>query len=92
MDEFGADAVRWYMMSASPVWTPLKFDKEGVKEVNSKFISTLKNTYNFFVMYANADKLQTSDFINAESYEEHDEQSDSCHDNDGHRIRNAGNG
>ncbi len=72
MSEYGADAVRWYMMSASPVWTPLKFDREGVKEVNSKFISTLKNTYNFFVMYANADKLETKDFASSTEYEEID--------------------
>ena len=72
MSEYGADSVRWYMMSASPVWTPLKFDKEGVKEVNSKFISTLKNTYNFFVMYANADKLETKDFDFSTNYEEID--------------------
>ncbi len=67
--QYGADAVRFYMMYASPVWTPLKFDVEGVKEVNSKFFSTLKNTYNFFSMYANADKLETKDFINSTSYE-----------------------
>ena len=72
MSEYGADSVRWYMMSASPVWTPLKFDREGVKEVNSKFISTLKNTYNFFVMYANADKLETKDFASSTEYEEID--------------------
>ena len=42
MKEYGADAVRFYMLYASPVWTPLKFDIEGVKEVNSKFFSTLK--------------------------------------------------
>ena len=69
MKEYGADAVRFYMLYASPVWTPLKFDIEGVKEVNSKFFSTLKNTYNFFSMYANADKLETKDFINSTSYE-----------------------
>ena len=69
MKEYGADAVRFYMLYVSPVWTPLKFDIEGVKEVNSKFFSTLKNTYNFFSMYANADKLETKDFINSTSYE-----------------------
>jgi len=62
MTKYGADAVRFYMLYASPVWTPLKFDEEGVKEVNSKFMSTLKNTYNFFAMYANADNLSVSDF------------------------------
>ena len=62
MDEYGADAVRWYMPYVSPVWTPLKFDEDGVKEVNSKFFSTLKNTYTFFEMYANADNLDPRDF------------------------------
>ena len=71
--QYGADAVRFYMLYASPVWTPLKFDVEGVKEVNSKFFSTLKNTYNFFSMYANADKLETKDFVNSTSYELIDE-------------------
>ena len=62
MDKYGADAVRWYMVHVSPVWTPLKFDEEGVKEVNSKFFSTLKNTYTFFQMYANADNLDPREF------------------------------
>ena len=72
MDEFGSDAIRWYIAAVSPVWTPLKFNEEGVKEVNSKFFSTLKNTYNFFAMYANADKLSIEDFKNANKYEEID--------------------
>lgn len=55
MSQYGADTIRWYMLYASPVWTPLKFDEEGVKEIYSKYISTLKNTYSFFQMYANAD-------------------------------------
>lgn len=62
MDKYGADAVRWYMLYTSPVWTPLKFDEDGVKEVSSKFFSTLKNTYTFFEMYANADNLDPRDF------------------------------
>lgn len=62
MDKYGADAVRWYMVHVSPVWTPLKFDEDGVKEVNSKFFSTLKNTYTFFEMYANADNLDPRTF------------------------------
>ncbi len=73
MTKYGADPIRFYMLYASPVWTPLKFDEEGVKEVNSKVFSTLKNTYNFFVMYANADKLEVGDFINNTDYEEIDE-------------------
>ena len=60
--KYGADPIRWYIAYASPVWTPLKFDEDGVKEANSKLFSTLKNTYTFFQMYANADKLSTEDF------------------------------
>lgn len=57
MSKYGADTIRWYMLYASPVWTPLKFDEEGVKEIYSKYISTFKNTYSFFQMYANADHV-----------------------------------
>ena len=57
MTEYGADTIRSYMMYVSPVWTPLKFDEEGVKEIYSKYISTFKNTYTFFEMYANADSI-----------------------------------
>ena len=57
MQEYGADTIRFYMMYASPVWTPLKFSVTGVKEVYSKYTSTMKNLYSFFEMYANADKI-----------------------------------
>lgn len=57
IEKYGADATRWYMLSASPVWTPLKFDEDGIKEVQSKFFNTLKNTYTFFELYANTDKV-----------------------------------
>lgn len=73
IEEYGSDAVRFYLPYVSPVWTPLKFDMEGLKEVSSKFFSTLKNTYNFFAMYANADKLEVKDFnVTSECYEEID--------------------
>ena len=62
LDEYGADAARWYMVYTSPVWTPLKFDVDGVKEVNSKFFNTLKNTYTFFEMYANTDGVDPREF------------------------------
>ncbi len=62
MTEYGADPVRWYMLYASPVWTPLKFDENGVKEVHSKFFSTLKNTYTFFALYANTDNIDPLSF------------------------------
>ena len=62
MTEYGADPIRWYMLYSSPVYTPLKFDVDGVKEVISKFFSTLRNTYNFFAIYANADNIDPKDF------------------------------
>ncbi len=62
IENYGADPVRWYMLSASPVWMPLKFDEDGVKEVQSKFFNTLKNTYTFFQMYANTDKVDPRKF------------------------------
>lgn len=55
--EYGADVVRFYLPYVSPVWTPLKFDINGMKEVYSKFFNPLKNTYNFFAMYANTDEI-----------------------------------
>ncbi len=54
-DKYGADATRWYMLSVSPAWTPTKFDEDGLKDVVSKFFGTLRNVYNFFVLYANQD-------------------------------------
>ncbi len=62
LDKYGADASRWYMLYTSPVWTPLKFDEDGIKEVNSKFFNTLKNTYAFFEMYANTDEVDPREF------------------------------
>ncbi len=61
LTEYGADNVRWYMFYASPVWTPLKYDEAGVKEVHSKFFNPFKNTYSFFQMYANADHIDIDD-------------------------------
>ncbi len=62
MAKYGADPVRWYMLYASPVWTPLKFDEEGLKEVYSKFFNTFKNTYSFFALYANTDNIDPTSF------------------------------
>ncbi|MCI8394825.1 MAG: isoleucine--tRNA ligase [Bacilli bacterium] len=58
MAEFGADVTRFYLPYVSPVWTPLRFDLKGLKEVYSKFMNPLKNTYNFFAMYANTDEIE----------------------------------
>ena len=55
LDKFGADAVRWYMISNSQPWDNLKFDIDGVDEVRRKFFGTLYNTYGFFALYANVD-------------------------------------
>ena len=62
MKQYGADTIRFYMLYASPVWTPLKFDEEGVKEVYSKYISTFRNAYSFFEMYANADHIDPREY------------------------------
>jgi len=60
LDEFGADAVRWYMISNASPWDNLKFDAEGIKEVQRKFFRALFNTYNFFALYANIDRPDMS--------------------------------
>jgi isoleucyl-tRNA synthetase len=53
MEKFGADAIRWYLLSASNPWLPKRFDPEGVKEVQRKTFDTLRQTYRFFALYAN---------------------------------------
>ncbi|RXK83280.1 isoleucine--tRNA ligase [Filimonas effusa] len=55
IDNFGADATRWYLITNASPWDNLKFDIEGIKEVQRKFFGTLYNTYQFFVLYANVD-------------------------------------
>lgn len=60
MDKFGADPVRFYMMTNSEPWDNLKFDPEGVDEVRRKFFGTLYNTYSFFSLYANVDGFDYS--------------------------------
>ncbi len=61
MDRYGADAVRWYMISNSQPWDNLKFDTDGVDEVRRKFFGTLYNTYSFFALYANVDDFTGSE-------------------------------
>jgi isoleucyl-tRNA synthetase len=56
--KYGADTLRWYLITVSPPWTPKRFDEEGIKEVLRKFMNTLINTYSFFVLYANIDNYQ----------------------------------
>ncbi len=57
MAEYGADTLRWYMITNSQAWDNLKFDVSGVDEVRRKFFGTLYNTYNFFALYANIDSF-----------------------------------
>lgn len=60
IDQYGADAVRFYMMTNSEPWDNLKFDPNGVDEVRRKFFGTLYNTYSFFCLYANVDGFDYS--------------------------------
>lgn len=62
LEKYGADATRFFMLYSSPVWTPLKFDEDGIKEMISKFFNTIKNTYNFFSMYANTDNIDPTSY------------------------------
>lgn len=55
LDIFGPDATRWYLITNASPWDSLKFDIEGIKEVQRKFFGTLYNTYQFFALYANVD-------------------------------------
>jgi isoleucyl-tRNA synthetase len=57
---YGADATRWYMIGNAQPWDNLKFNEEGIAEVQRKFFGTLYNTYNFFAMYANIDGYKPS--------------------------------
>ncbi len=62
IETYGADTIRFYLPYTSPVWTPIKFDEEGLKEIYSKYINTFKNTYSFFEMYANADNIDPREY------------------------------
>ncbi|MDD4439607.1 MAG: isoleucine--tRNA ligase, partial [Tissierellia bacterium] len=62
-DKYGVDALRWYLLYVSPVWTPTRFDEDGLKEILSKFIGTIKNVYAFFALYANTDSIKPQDFL-----------------------------
>ncbi|MDE3185376.1 MAG: isoleucine--tRNA ligase [Bacteroidota bacterium] len=55
LEVFGPDATRWYLITNASPWDNLKFDTEGIKEVQRKFFGTLYNTYQFFALYANVD-------------------------------------
>jgi isoleucyl-tRNA synthetase len=61
IEQFGADATRWYLITNASPWDNLKFDLEGIKEVQRKFFGTLYNTYQFFGLYANVDGFTFSE-------------------------------
>ena len=57
LNKYGPDATRWYMISNANPWDNLKFDEQGISEVQRKFFGTLYNTFSFFSLYANIDKF-----------------------------------
>jgi len=61
IEKYGADATRWYMITNAAPWDNLKFDTEGIGEVQRKFFGTLYNTYSFFALYANVDGFTYSE-------------------------------
>lgn len=61
IEKYGPDATRWYMITNAQPWDNLKFDIEGIGEVQRKFFGTLYNTYNFFALYANIDEFTYSE-------------------------------
>ncbi len=73
LENYGADATRWYMITNAQPWDNLKFDLEGINEVKRKFFGTLYNTYSFFSLYANLDNFNFNDsFIDVSSRPEID--------------------
>jgi isoleucyl-tRNA synthetase len=60
LGKYGPDATRWYMITNSDPWDNLKFDTEGIAEVQRTFFGTLSNTYSFFALYANIDGYEAS--------------------------------
>jgi isoleucyl-tRNA synthetase len=61
IEKYGPDATRWYMITNAAPWDNLKFDIEGIGEVQRKFFGTLHNTYSFFALYANVDGFKYSE-------------------------------
>jgi len=55
INQYGPDATRWYLITNASPWESIKFDLDGIKEVQRKFFGTLYNTYQFFALYANVD-------------------------------------
>ena len=69
LDKYGADPVRFYMLTNSEPWDNLKFDPNGVDECRRKFFGTLYNTYSFFALYANVDGFNPAEGSLADSKE-----------------------
>jgi isoleucyl-tRNA synthetase len=61
LEKYGPDATRWYMITNAQPWDNLKFDLEGIAEIQRKFFGTLYNTYSFFSLYANIDGFDFSE-------------------------------
>ena len=61
LEKYGPDATRWYMITNAQPWDNLKFDLDGITEVQRKFFGTLYNTYSFFSLYANIDGFDYSE-------------------------------
>ncbi len=57
INNYGADATRWYLITNASPWDSLKFDEAGIQEIQRKFFGTLYNTYQFFALYANVDSF-----------------------------------
>ncbi len=72
LDTYGPDALRWYMISNAQPWENLKFDIDGIKEVQNKFFGTLYNTYSFFALYANVDGFKSEEELSFEERPELD--------------------
>jgi isoleucyl-tRNA synthetase len=62
LKKYGADPTRWYMITNAEPWDNLKFNSDGILEVQRKFFGTLTNTYNFFALYANLDNYKVEQF------------------------------
>ena len=62
LDTFGADAIRWYFYTAAAPWLPKKFSEDAVREGQRKFLGTLWNTYAFYVLYADIDRFDPTQY------------------------------
>ena len=73
LDKYGADATRWYMITNAQPWDNLKFDLDGIVEIQRKFFRALHNSYSFFALYANVDGFKfKEDYLKVESRPEID--------------------